>query len=131
MLILNGYFISYQYIKNQTMHELSIVMNIVDIANDYLKKANAKKILEIELEIGTLSGVDFAALDFALEVGVQDSIISNSKKIINKIQAKAQCLECQHKFEIDSYYYHCPECNGFRFDILQGKELRVKSITVD
>lgn len=113
------------------MHELSIAMNIVDIANEYLKKANSKRILEIELEIGTLSGVDFAALDFALNEGISNTILKDSKKKIIKISAQAKCLNCSNEFDIDFLYDQCPECKEFNFEVIRGRELRVKSIVVD
>ena len=39
------------------MHELSIVMSIIDIAEQQAKKANAVWVDEIELDIGELSGM--------------------------------------------------------------------------
>ena len=54
------------------MHELSIAMNIIDIAGEYAAKANTKTINEIEIEVGELSGVVIEALEFAME---------NAKKI--------------------------------------------------
>ena len=39
------------------MHELSIVLGIVDIANEEARRHHAQKIDSIELEIGTMAGV--------------------------------------------------------------------------
>ena len=47
------------------MHELSIVMSIVDLANKEATKHQASAIEEIELDIGCLSGIDMDSFDFA------------------------------------------------------------------
>lgn len=47
------------------MHELSIVMGIIDIAEKEAKMAGVSIVEEIELEIGLLSGVEMEALEFA------------------------------------------------------------------
>lgn len=113
------------------MHELSIAMNIVDIADEETKKANANKVYEIELEIGTMSGIVLEALEFALQEAVKDSVLGNAKIKITEIQAKAKCLNCLHIFKIEDLYSPCPNCNEFKTEIISGKELRVKSLKVE
>ncbi len=112
------------------MHELSIVMGIVDIANEEMRKHHAHHVESIELEIGTLAGVEFDALDFAWEAGVRNTVLQNSKKIINKVQARARCPECDTEFWVDEPFAPCPVCNNVLLEYLNGKELRVKSLTV-
>jgi len=51
------------------MHELSIALGIVDIAEKETKKAKKHKVDLIELEIGTLAGIEFDSLGFCLALG--------------------------------------------------------------
>lgn len=112
------------------MHELSIVMSIVDIAIQQANNANASVIEEIEIDIGTLSGVEMDALEFAWNQGVKQTILEKANKKINRIEAKAKCLDCNAQFAIENYYDACPVCGEHFLDIIQGKELRVKSLVV-
>jgi hydrogenase nickel incorporation protein HypA/HybF len=112
------------------MHELSIVMSVVDIANDEVKKHHAHGVEAIELEIGTMAGVEFDALEFAWEAGVRNTILESSKKIINRVQAHARCPDCDTEFLVDEPFAPCPVCNNVLLEYLTGKELRVKSLTV-
>ena len=50
------------------MHELSIAMGIVRIAENEIAKVNAQKVEQIELEIGTLAGIEIDALDFVWSI---------------------------------------------------------------
>lgn len=113
------------------MHELSIALGIVKIAEDEIKKADAKKVISIELEIGTLAGIEFDALEFVWESAVKDTILENADKQINIIKAQGKCLDCDSIFELNKYYDSCPKCSSSLKSILQGKELRVKSLEVE
>ncbi len=113
------------------MHELSIISSIVNIAEEQVQKAQASRVTEIELEIGELAGVEWQALDFAWDVGVKESVLENAKRHIDKVIGKARCLECDTEFEMHALFDTCPNCQSFFNDILQGKELRVKALTVE
>ncbi len=113
------------------MHELSIAMSIVDIATEYAAKDNSDKVNEIEIEVGSLSGVVIEALDFAMEAAVKNSICENSKWIILEIPAKAKCDHNGKEYELDNLYAKCPHCGKYGHELIQGKELRVKSLMVD
>ncbi len=110
------------------MHELSICLGIVKIAETEIKKANAVGVSSIELEIGTLAGVEFESLNFVWEIAVKGTVLENAHKQINIIQAKAKCVDCDTIFELNNYYDSCTKCGSFLKNILQGKELRVKSL---
>ncbi len=113
------------------MHEFSVALNIVDIASGTAKDAGAERINEVEIDVGVLSGVIVEALEFALESAVIDTLLENAKITINEIKSKARCNECGTEFSPESHIEQCPQCGSFGFDIIRGKELRVKSINVD
>ena len=48
--------------KKFCMHELSIALGIVKIAEEEMAKAGSNQIEAIELEIGTLAGIEFESL---------------------------------------------------------------------
>lgn len=112
------------------MHELSIALGIVKIAENETEKAKAKKVDLIELEIGTLAGIEFDSLDFVWPSAVKDTVLENAVKKTTIIKAKAKCIDCDTVFDIDHVYDSCPKCNSFLKGILQGKELRVKALEV-
>ena len=113
------------------MHEMSIALSIIDLAAEQAKKAAASKIIEIELDIGTLSGIEIVALNFALEIAVKDSVLEFAEVKINRIEAVSECLECGHIFESEGFINHCPECRETNTRIFKGKEMQVKSILVE
>ncbi|MCK5838453.1 MAG: hydrogenase maturation nickel metallochaperone HypA [Bacteroidales bacterium] len=113
------------------MHELSIAMNILEIVDEEVKKAEASVVRELELDIGQLSGVVIEALEFALTEAVKDSVLEKARIIIHEIPATVKCNECQHEFGVDDLYTPCPSCHSFDTKIIKGGELRIRSLLVD
>jgi hydrogenase nickel incorporation protein HypA/HybF len=113
------------------MHEFSLAQNIIEIVEETVAKNNAGKVSAIELEIGTLSGVEIPALDMALESLQPGSVIEGAEIAKQIIKGKAKCPSCLHEFEPDDYFAACPVCGNFGTEIIKGKELRVKSIIAD
>lgn len=113
------------------MHELSIALGIVKIAEEESRKAEAKKVLAIELEIGSMSGIEREALEFAWPVAVKDTVLQDADRQIDWIEARARCAECHHEFDVENSFDTCPKCNSYFKDIFKGKELRVKSLEIE
>ncbi len=112
------------------MHELSIVQNILDIANLEVTKVKAGKVDQIDLEIGILSGIEMDALLFAWEACVPNTILATAKRNINRIPAKAKCTACKTIFETGDHFAQCPDCGDYLTELIQGKELKIKQLVV-
>jgi len=113
------------------MHEMSIVVSIIEIAESEAKKNNAQKITKLELDIGTVSGIELDALNFAFESIKNETMLKYAKIIINNIEAKSKCEECDYEFNTEYVYSLCPKCNSYKTNVIQGKEMKVKSILID
>jgi len=112
------------------MHEFSIALGIVKIAEDEIAKTKAKKVDLIELEIGTLAGIEIDSLEFVWPSAVKDSVLEFAKKKITIIHGKGKCIDCDTIFDVNNIYDSCPNCNSYLKGILTGKELKVKSLEV-
>lgn len=112
------------------MHELSIALGIVKIAEDETAKAKAKRVTKIELEIGVLSGIEIDSFNFIWESAIKDTVLEFAKKEITVIKGKGKCVDCDTEFEMENLFDPCPYCNSYFKGILKGKELRVKALEV-
>jgi len=113
------------------MHELSIVMSIISIAENESEKCHAESIEEIELEIGALSGVGMNAFDFAWDQAVKSTLLEHATKKVNHIAGQGSCLDCNAVFPMQQLYEPCPVCGSHFINIQKGKELRVKSLLIN
>lgn len=113
------------------MHEFSVAQNIVEIVIESFEKSDANKIYSVEIDVGTLSGVIIDALEFALDSAVKGTVMEKSKIKINNIHAKALCNKCHKEFTMNDFFTNCSHCGSLDYKILEGKELKVKSIEVE
>jgi hydrogenase nickel incorporation protein HypA/HybF len=113
------------------MHELSIALNIVDIATAEARKAGASRVIDLNIEVGSLSGVIVEALEFAMEVAVRDTMLSGARVAIHPINAQAKCRQCGAEFEVRDFFEECPDCASLDLQITRGQELKVRSLKVE
>ena len=112
------------------MHELSIALGIVKIAEDETAKAKAKQVTKIELEIGVLAGIELESLNFVWDSAVKSTVLENAEKVIDVIKGSGKCIDCDTEFAMENIYDCCPNCGSNFKGILKGKELRVKTLEV-
>ncbi len=112
------------------MHELSIVLSIVDAAEEQARKHGAAAVERIDLEIGALAGIEPDALAFAWEAGLPGTILANAERHIHYIPGRARCMDCGCQFDVQQLYEACPQCGNYFTDLLQGRELKIKSLTL-
>lgn len=112
------------------MHEMSIAVNIIEICQKELQKAKGQRIEKVNLVVGKLSGIVVESLDFALEVSKTNGPLANAEIVIEETPAILKCLHCGAEFESEDHFTTCPECKEFKYEILSGKELLVKSLSI-
>lgn len=112
------------------MHELSIVRNIIQIATEQVKANAAKKVETIEMEIGDLSGIEMDAFLFAWDTAVERSVLENAERIIHRQKGKARCQNCELEFKVEQFYDPCPGCGEYFGELIQGKELKIRSLEI-
>jgi hydrogenase nickel incorporation protein HypA/HybF len=113
------------------MHELSIAVEIIEIVEKSARKSGAENVDTIELEIGELSGIEIEALKMALDISVKNTIADGAEINIHTVKAEAHCIDCGKDSAVDDLFSVCPTCGSFRMDIIKGKEMKIKSITVN
>ena len=110
---------------------MSIALSIIDLVSDQAEKAGAKRVKELELDIGTMSGIEVDSLKFSLDAAIRDTLLASSLIKINVIKAVSECRYCGHLFEPVSFITPCPECNELSAELIRGKELQVRSILIE
>lgn len=121
------------------MHEFSMATQIVENVLEEAKRNDAKKVAEVHLVIGKMTFLGVDQIRFSYGVLVKDSIMKDSKLIIEEQDGVIQCSSCGFKGPIsieDDPAYHipvptlkCPKC-GKEAKIVEGKECTIKSIRI-
>lgn len=113
------------------MHELSLAIEVINLAQREAEKNLAETIQEITIEVGDLSGVEADAFESALELLVKESILENADINIIRTDGKGKCNACDIEFEMKYRMATCPKCQCFPSEISGGEEFRVVSLVVE
>jgi len=113
------------------MHELSISQSIIRVIEKSLPVGFSKKIIEINLAIGKLSGIEIESLVYAFSILRDNSVLKEAEILVKEIKGLAQCNECKFKFEINKFGIPCPLCESYSMKILNGKEMNIVSVKTE
>ena len=113
------------------MHELAITEGIIEAAVPEAERAGAKKILEIRLKIGELSGVLPECIQEYFNIASRGTIAEGARLKVEKIPITIECRNCGFTGEIKKTRIHCPECDSSDFALKSGREYFVDSLEVE
>ena len=112
------------------MHELSIAMSIVEMAQEEAERRNVT-IDAVHLELGPLSGVVADALLFSYEIACSGTPLEGSRLIIKETAIEAYCPTCKTQRVLKSMqWFCCPECGTPTPEVIHGRELVVTALEV-
>jgi hydrogenase nickel incorporation protein HypA/HybF len=112
------------------MHELSLAENMLDMIQQRAETEQFKQVDKVWLEIGSLSHVEADAMAFCFDAVMAGTLAEGAKLEIIHTQAQGKCRQCQQTNTVEHLYDPCPQCGQFGVDILQGDQVRIKSLSV-
>jgi hydrogenase nickel incorporation protein HypA/HybF len=113
------------------MHELSIAMSIVEMAQEEAERQGNVQVLAVHLRLGMLSGVVKEALLSSYDMACEATALEGSQLLIEEIPVEVFCPKCQVPRRVQSIqWFCCPECSTPTPDVLRGKELEVVALEI-
>jgi hydrogenase nickel incorporation protein HypA/HybF len=109
---------------------MSIAMSILDIAHEQARAAGARVVNRIELDLGGLAGIEVESLRFCF-AAARRGMTAGAELAIHEIPGRARCADCAATCALEVPIALCPACGSLGLEILQGRELRVRSLNVD
>lgn len=118
------------------MHEFSVMAQIVDGVVQEASKRKAKRVEQVNLEVGDFTMLGDEQLMFAYELLSKDTILQGSTLDIKHIKGRVRCRHCGYegpmKPEEDSPHrmvpiLECPKCCAAA-EITEGRECVVRNI---
>jgi hydrogenase nickel incorporation protein HypA/HybF len=114
-----------------SMHELSVAMNLVEIAEAAAKEAGVSRIDVVHLRLGVFSGIVPDSLLFAYEIATENSPLAGTKLVIEDLALVIYCPNCQVERELKNFQLlECPLCGTASSEIRQGKEIELAYLEV-
>ena len=113
------------------MHEMSIVMRLVDIAADHAKRSNAKKVDKVIVQVGELTGAVPSYLEMFYPAVVEGTILDGSELVVETVEALVFCKDCGRTYNpVKEPDMKCPVCTSQKCDVIEGNGILVKCIVI-
>jgi hydrogenase nickel incorporation protein HypA/HybF len=114
------------------MHELSIAMSIVEMAEEEADHRGGLRVNAVHLKLGALAGVVKEALLSSYELACEGTGLQGSRLVIDEIPVVVNCPRCLGPRTVDSIQcFVCPECKGPVSEVIQGRELQVFALEIE
>ena len=111
------------------MHEIRIVEDLKKIILDVSCQNGLKKVTRVNLQFGELVQIVQDIFRFAFEESSRNSIFEGAYAEMEILPVKLKCEVCNHEFTVKKNgKYSCSKCNSDNIEIIQGKEIIIKSI---
>ena len=124
----------YNRVNGGVMHELSIAVGLIEIAEEAARRAGAERIYSLRVSVGALSGVVIEALEFAYPAAAEDTMCEGATLEIEPVPARIRCRVCGHEAEMEGlgpFTCPAPGCGAPGAEVIAGYELDLMSMEVE
>lgn len=114
------------------MHELAVTENILEIATRHATQAQAKRVTDIYLVIGSLSSIIDDSVQFYWDIISKNTICYGAQLHFHRIPAQMTCQECGHLFSLENNLLTpCPQCSSANIRVISGEQFYLDSIEIE
>ena len=110
------------------MHEIRIAKDLSVIVLEVAGREKLSKVTKVNISFGQMIQIVPDIFDFAFRETVRDTMAMDAEADIEILPVKMRCKSCKNEFNINENTFYCSICGSADLDIMQGKELFIKSI---
>ena len=113
------------------MHELGIVLNVIDRVEEIAKENNVKKVTKLTLEIGEVSSIVPSYFSGCFEWAKKKTdYMKDTELEMIILEGLSYCRDCKKTYKTTEYAKKCPHCGSDDTYLVTGDEMRIKDIEV-
>jgi hydrogenase nickel incorporation protein HypA/HybF len=113
------------------MHELSIALELVDVALAEARRLGDVRVVAVHLRAGPLSGVVPDALRFSFDIAAAGTAIEGARLEIEHDEVTVWCATCAEPRALANVQHRrCPVCDQATPDLLSGDALELTALEI-
>jgi hydrogenase nickel incorporation protein HypA/HybF len=110
------------------MHEIKIAEDLTAIILETAGKENLSKVTKVNISFGQMVQIVPDIFVFAFRETVRNSVAQDAEVDIEIVPVKIKCKNCGSDFQVTDNRFTCNVCSSADIEIINGKELFIKSI---
>lgn len=119
------------FVTGKSMHEMSLAEGVLQLVEEKARRENARCVKTVVLEIGQLSTVEPAALEFCFAAVAAQGVASTARLVIIAVPGTGRCIECGLAQPMAELFGVCSACGSHRLRPTGGSEMRVREIEIE
>lgn len=113
------------------MHELGIVMQVIDQVEKVAKENNVKSVVKLNLEVGEVSSVVPELFTDCFEWAKKKTeFMKDTELELIILEGISFCRDCKETYKTTAHAKQCPHCGGYNTYLVTGNEINIKDIQV-
>ena len=112
------------------VHELPLVLKIINKASAHAVENGAKAVRDIVLVVGDNSGYVADSIQMYFDIAAEGTPCAGAQLIVKRIKPKLKCSGCGALFERRPFSFACPDCGADGNPTEIGKELYLEAIHI-
>lgn len=113
------------------MHELGIVLNVIDRVEEIAKENKVKEVTKLTLEIGEVSSIVPSYFSDCFEWAKKKTdYMEDTELEMIILEGLSYCRDCKKTYKTTEYEKKCPHCGSDNTYLVTGDEMRIKDIEV-
>lgn len=113
------------------MHELAVAHEILTLVQQHVPPDRAAQARAVRVRVGDLSGIVGPSLEFCFDAIVAGTPWKDARLVVERVPARAGCLDCGAVGETAGLGAGCPRCGGTTLRLVAGQELHVDAVDLD
>jgi hydrogenase nickel incorporation protein HypA/HybF len=110
------------------LHELGVLAEVISTVEDFAVKNGLTKIDTLVLQIGELSSIIPKYVEDCYPAAADGTMLQETKLRIEILPGNAVCKSCSKVFNLIESKKKCPHCGHDTWEMLGGKEFRIKEV---
>ena len=110
------------------MHEIRIAEDLSAIVIETARLNSLKKVSMVNIIFGQLIQIVPDIFEFAFREAVRTTVAENAELNLEIIPVKMKCSGCGSDFPVSNNLFACDVCGSTDLEVINGKELFIKSI---
>jgi hydrogenase nickel incorporation protein HypA/HybF len=110
------------------MHEISIAKDLSEVVLEAAEKENLLRVTRVSISFGRMVQIVPDIFEFAFREAVRNTIAGEAELQIEVVEVKMRCRHCGNDFLLKDNIFECNVCRSTDMDLINGKELYIKSI---
>jgi hydrogenase nickel incorporation protein HypA/HybF len=110
------------------LHELGVVIEVVKTVEDFAKKNGVTKIDTLVLQVGQLASVIPKYIEACYPAAVDGTLLQETKLKIEILPGNVICKKCNKVYNLIENNKKCPDCRSNEWELLCGREFKIKEI---